>query len=1070
MISAPVLASVTFCYLILLFVVAYYSEKIYKKNPAFLNNPYVYTLSLAVYCTSWTYYGSVGRFTTHGIEFLAIYIGPTLVIFTWWFLLRKMVRISEEYSITSLVDFISFRYGKSNILGIVAAIFCLLGVIPYISLQLKSMSDTIQIMLGYEVVREANIFKDESFYVALFIAIFSAVFGTRHFGDKRKHPALVGAIAFESILKLSIFLLAGFMITFVMFNGVSDIFTQMINSDNIDVQRKFYSLATIQGSSSSPSEWLAVILMSMMAVMFLPRQFHMAVVENLNEHHIPKSMYLFPLYLFLINLFVIPIAFAGIIIFQNSGNSDYYSLTIFLKEKQFFWAILVYLGGIAASTGMVIIASVSLGTVFVNNILLPFFVRVLVRRKIGSILIHLKRLMIIVIILLGYLYYYFVGSSFSLVSLGLTSFAAVTQLAPIIICGMFFRTVNAKGAIAGIIAGFVIWFYTLIIPFVVKAGLLPGSILDDGLFGIYLFNPTALFGLSGFDIWSHSLFWSLLFNIIFFFGVSIFSNQSESEKETAEACVESLKLERFIRSKAVISGLGVDDMQDILKDFFGEKYAANKIEEYLESIDKKRGELNAFEITELKSLTEKYLSEAVGPGAARLILNSYMDMIGSKEQKVFDVFKDLVSLSVTESRETLIKRLSELNLLLEVSKVFAGVGELQSKIDRALSLIKETFRFDLVILRNIRGEKLVAASYVGDMTGGLLSSYRVLEPEHSYIGRAVQLRKQIAINDIDHIELNQFSSELKRHGVLSFCHTPIIIGGKLQGILSFFSKEYKGLFTEEFLDLLQSVANQMGFLIDNSKQTEQLIKMREISKELQIAKEIQNSLLPAKFPDVRGIKVDATCISSEYVGGDYFDFFNVTEDGFDFVVADVSGHNIASALVMSEVRSLLKSIVNSRGELSPAEILGHINRGMYDDLAKLEFIITLIYMRVDTKNNRITYANAGQNPPIICDKGKEAYEITGGDPLLGVFSEYSFKEFTVELKGDETILAYTDGLTDTQNIYGDFFGIENLKKTLCGVMFKDPSELKSYILDTLIEFRGDRGQTDDVTMVVISLK
>ncbi len=1068
MISTVILFLITFCYLFLLFIIAYYSEKIYKSFPGFLNNSYVYTLTLAVYCTSWTYYGSIGRFSSHGIEFIAIYLGPTLVIFTWWFLLRKIVRISEEHSITSLVDFISFRYGKSNIVGIVAAIFCLLGIIPYISLQLKSMSDTIHIMLGHEMINNSSIVFDESFYISLFIAVFSAIFGTRHFGDKRKHPALVGVIAFESIFKLVTFLLAGFFITYFLFNGVSDILYQAANSASVDVQKKYYTLSTIQATASSPSEWMAMLLMSMMAVMFLPRQFHMTVVENMDEKHIAKSMYMFPLYMFLISLFVIPVAFAGIILFEAGGKPDYYFLTIFLEKKELFWAAFVYLGGIAASTGMIIVSSVSLGTVFVNNLLVPFFVKILVKRKIGSVLVHLKRLMIIVIILMGYFYFYFIGSSFSLVSIGLTSFAAVTQLAPIIICGIFFKTVNARGAVAGLIAGFCLWFYTLIIPFMAEAGIISESVISEGLFGIYLLNPLALFGLSGLDMWSHSLFWSLLFNLIFFFGVSIFTDQTELEQETAESCVEALKLEKFIRSKAVISGFGVDDMQNILKDFFGDKYAELKINEYLELAGKTKEELNAFDISELKNITEKQLSEAVGPGAARLIINSYLDMAGTKEQKVMDVFKDLVSLSVTESRGTLIKRLSELNLLLDVSKVFSSVGDLNSKIHKALLLIKETFKLDLVVFRKVEENRLVVVSHVGDKTGGLVTSYRSLEPEHSYIGRAVKLRKQFAVNDIDHIELNQFSSELKKHGIVAFCHTPIVIGEKLHGILSFFTKSYKGLFTDEFLDLLQSVANQIGFLIDNSLQTEQLIKMREISKELQIAKDIQNSLLPEKYPEVKGLAVDAVCIPSEFVGGDYFDFFNVNENGFDVVVADVSGHNVASALVMSEVRSLIKSIVQSRRGLSPKDILTYVNSGMYPDLSKLEFIITLIYMRVDVNNKKIVYANAGQNPPIICDRTGGSRELTGGDPLMGIFEEYNFSEFTIDIHGDESLLVYTDGLTETQNTEGEFFGIENLKSTLCGVLFRDPAELKSYILDTLIEFRGSKNQTDDITMVVIN--
>lgn len=1063
---------ITLLYLFLLYIVGYISEKLYIKNSKYICNPYVYSLTLAVYCTTWTYYGSVGRAVSNGIEFLAIYIGPTLIIFTWWFFLRKLVRIAENHSITSLADFISFRYGKSKRLGILVTLLCLIGVIPYISLQLKAINETI-FLIAYNTPylgTKTLLVKDTAFYVSIIIGIFGALFGTRHFGDHRKHPSLVGVIAFESIIKLIVFLIAGIFITYFMYDGFRDILSQVVNSQSPFIKGKLDTVFKIGGSNVSSSEWLALVVMSMFAVMFLPRQFHMAVIENTDEKHIIKSMYLFPLYLFVINIFVIPIAFAGLIKFEGGGNPDYYSMGLLIENGNYLLAILVYLGGLSAATGMIIVTSVSLANMFINNFILTFIVRYVIKINLGMIIPHLKRAATLFVVMVGYYYFVKVGSSFSLVNLGLTSFAAVSQFAPAIIFGIFWRDANEKGALAGISLGFLFWFYTLIVPYMAKSGVIDYNIILNGLFGVKILRPTALFGLDTLDIWSHSLFWSLAFNIAGIVLVSSLSEKSVVESETASLCVDSFSFGYIARKRSVIEGLTVDDIESILNNFFGKKTSQEKITAYLQTINKNRGNLNMTEVTTLRDKAEEMLSSAVGPGAAKLIFESYAQIKGKGETKVIDVFKDLLSYGVGESKETLVKRISELNVILDISRIFSSVNTLETKLFKALEIIKDTFHFDLVILRRKIGEVLAVYSYAGELNSSLLTSYRLIDPKRSYIGKAAVQKIPLAVNDINQIELNEFSIDLKKHGVISFAHIPLIINEEVHGIITCYSKLFKNVFSKEIISLLQSIANQMAYMINNHYQTEEIIKMREVAKELEIAKQIQKSLLPEKYPEVYGVQMLGVCYPSEFVGGDYYDFYQIREGVFDVVIADVSGHNVASALIMTELRSIIKSIINFQKNITPAKIMSILNREIYGDLTKLEFIITMIYMRVNINNGTITFSNAGHHPPIVFQQGKEIKELIFGDPLLGLMEDISYKEMTYTLKDNDVVFMYTDGIIETENDKREFYGIKRLKDTLVNSREESLNGLFKLIFDDVVNFRGSKVQNDDITMTAFKVK
>ncbi|MCK4503288.1 MAG: stage II sporulation protein E, partial [Desulfuromonadales bacterium] len=533
MISAQTILFISLGYFALLFLVALFAEKCRRTGTCLLKNSHIYSLSLAVYCTSWTFYGSVGKAATSGLEFLPIYLGPTLIAFTWWFLLRKMVLISKQQNITNIADFLSSRYDRSTVLGAIVTLFAVFGITPYIALQLKAIAHTLEILSSQISVQQdslntyasnlpSNI--DMAFFVALLLALFGILFGARTLDSSEKHEGLVVAVAFESLVKLIAFIAVGIFVTYGLFDGFVDIFQRF--------QEQFpeRSDLLLLGTEQTPyTKWFTLIILSMMAVMFLPRQFHIMITENTNEQHIKSAMWKFPAYLFLINLFVLPIALGGLII--NGGDTsqaDYFVLTLPLSTGHPWLALLVFIGGLSASAGMVMVSSVALATMILNHLVMPIILKMNIKAlNISGFLINIKRLGIIVVIFIGYFYFKIIGDSYALVNMGLISFAAVTQFAPAVIGGLFWKRANRKAAITGISCGFAIWFYTLLIPAFVRSGWFSSDILENGPYGISLLNPLELFGLYGFDIYTHSLFWSMLFNFAAYLTISFYARQSD---------------------------------------------------------------------------------------------------------------------------------------------------------------------------------------------------------------------------------------------------------------------------------------------------------------------------------------------------------------------------------------------------------------------------------------------------------------------------------------------------------------------------------------------------------------
>jgi Na+/proline symporter/nitrogen-specific signal transduction histidine kinase len=628
MLTAPVILIASFAYLGLLFAIAYYGDKRADAGRSIIANPYIFALSLAVYCTSWTFYGSVGRAATSGIGFLPIYLGPTLMAALWWYVMLKIIRISKQNRITSIADFIASRYGKSQMLGGLVTIIAVVGIIPYIALQLKAISNTFSIVL--HVPERALLDKqsaplflgDNTFYIAMLLAAFTILFGTRHLDATERHEGLVAAVAFESLVKLLAFIAVGFFVTFWLYDGFGDIFSRAAQVPELG------ALLTFGGAAGNYTTWASLTFLSMAAIMFLPRQWQVTVVENVDERHLTKAIWLFPLYLLAINVFVLPIALGGLMHFPSGTvDADTFVLTLPIAENAPGLALFAFIGGLSAATGMVIVETIALSTMVCNDLVMPVLLRMkglrlTARRDLSGLLLGIRRGAIVLILVLGYLYFYLAGEAYALVSIGLISFSAVAQFAPAIIGGIFWKGGTRAGAVCGLAAGFIVWLYTLLLPSFAKSGWLPIEFLSEGLLGIDLLKPQQLFGLSGLDDTAHCLFWSMLANIGCYVAVSLAKGPSAAEHGQATVFVDALRLSGATAGQRLWRGsASVNDLLALLGRFLGPERAREAFESYARA----RGASSIESLAADASLVhhaESLLAGAIGSASARVMVAS----------------------------------------------------------------------------------------------------------------------------------------------------------------------------------------------------------------------------------------------------------------------------------------------------------------------------------------------------------------------------------------------------------------------------------------------------------------
>ncbi len=815
MLSQNFVIPAAFGYLLLLFAIAYYGDWRRAQGRSIIANPYIYTLSLAVYCTSWTFFGSVGRAATQGLPFLTVYLGPTILAFFWWFVLRKMLRICKENNLTTMSDFLTLRFGKRPWVGILATVGVLFAIVPYIGLQLKSVADTYNILVQRAVTSPLHVpvFQDTAFYVSLILAAFCILFGARHLDPTERHEGMVAAVAFESIIKLLAFLAIGFLVTYGLFHGWEDIFTR--------IRLKEGCLGLLALNTGPNNSYLLVMvqtLLGMGAIILLPRQFHMAVVENTDERHILTAMWLLPLYLLVINLFVMPIACGGLLLGLPAAQGDTFVLQIPLQNGHPWLALVTFLGGLSASTAMVAVASVAVSTMLLNSLVMPGAIRLNLEKYLPAFLLNIKRATILVVILLGYGSYRLIGPSAMLVDMGLIAFCGVMQLAPPILGALYWRDATRSGAVAGLTLGFLVWAYTLIIPYLINAGWFPQSILDSGPLGLSWLKPTAFLGLAGLDELSHAFFWSMFVNVGAFVGVSLLTEPSPEEVEQARRFVEVFKVEERPRDKRFTFLPSLSQFTHFMGKFIGLRKAREASRAFLREMGVPEKEWGDKEKLELASVVERTIAGSVGPATARVIVEGYLSGLGSRTEDVFDLFSK-VSSSLEASEEKLKRRAAELSVLYEAARRLASSLAIPDLLEGVLDLLVERLGIERCAVRLLGEDGLLHLK--GSRGLGPEAREQAVEPvPQSLLGECLSSSQVISVPDslavADRLQ-GLFPEETEASLVLA----PLTTETRTMGVLTAVSRQ-KGAFAKEHIGFFQSLAGQLGLAVLSATMEEAL--------------------------------------------------------------------------------------------------------------------------------------------------------------------------------------------------------------------------------------------------------
>ncbi|MGF1548597.1 MAG: ATP-binding protein [Thiotrichales bacterium] len=628
MLPSALVIGASFIYLLLLFAIAYFGDQRAAAGRSIIASPWVYALSMAVYCTAWTYFGSVGRAANAGVWFLPIYLGPTLAMILAWIVVRKMIRIAKTYRVTSIADFIASRYGKSPLLAGMVTLITVVGIVPYIALQLKAISSAYVVLtspLHAPAVQTGEWWSDSTLYVALALAGFTIVFGTRHLDSTERHEGMVAAIAFESIVKLVAFLAVGLFVVFGVFGGFGDIFSRAMADDALRALLSFD-----QGKLFAYPQWFALTLLAMLSVIFLPRQFQVMVVENVDERHLKRAAWVFPLYLLLINLFVLPIALGGLLYFGDDRfNPEFFVLLFPLAHDQPALALFVFIGGLSAATGMVIVEAIAVSTMVCNDLVMPLLLRT---RHFGArsggdltrLLLAIRRLAIVGILLLGYLYFHLAGEVYALVSIGLISFAAVAQFAPSMLGGMYWKGGTRRGVLVGLSLGFGFWVYTLLLPSLAKSGWISSDFMTAGIWGISWLRPEQFLGLGGLDNLTHSLFWSLFANISGYVLVSLWGRPSPREASQALLYVDVFNRTASANPVFWQGRATVADLRRLAARFLGADRTLRLLQDYAGRVGAARIEAIPAD-ARLVQFVETQLAGAIGGASARAMVASVVE-------------------------------------------------------------------------------------------------------------------------------------------------------------------------------------------------------------------------------------------------------------------------------------------------------------------------------------------------------------------------------------------------------------------------------------------------------------
>ena len=653
MFSPLAVISTVILYMLLLFVVAQYVERRIARTGRPLKSPWVYALSLAVFHTSWTFYGSVGFASTSGLLFLGIYVGALIGIMFWWVTLRKMVAIKETFRITSIADFISTRYRRSQRIAGLVTLIALIGILPYIALQLKAIVNSFEIItqgrggMGSEY---------SGLFITLIMTAFTIIFGVRRLDPTERHQGMIVALVVESIVKLVAFASVGLFVCFVLYNGLGDI-NARIEEANLSYLTQFNAV------ENSASMWVTLIVLSFAGIFLLPRQFHVAVIENTDQKHIKTAMWLFPLYIIAINLFVVPLAAAGLMSGLPAESADFFVLLLPQQANYPILTMFAFIGGFSAATGMIIITTMTLATMVSNHLILPVIELSTATQRLRTHLLQIRWILVALILASSYWFEREFSNSYILVAIGLLSFVAILQFAPAVFGGMFWQNANSGGAFSGLLAGFFIWCYTLGLPTFIKQGWLNEDILIHGPWGIEQLKPEALLGLDGLNPVTHSVIWTLLFNISFYILGSLIYHPHKDERTLTTEFMAALHPQNN-NSKARPTGLDtyitlnvkLEEAKTLLSQYLTADKARESVITIAEDLQVLgKSHITIIELIEFHRMLEHLLAGSIGAASAHSALEQtirYSDRESSDLKALYShIVNELSTQSVVMEKE-----------------------------------------------------------------------------------------------------------------------------------------------------------------------------------------------------------------------------------------------------------------------------------------------------------------------------------------------------------------------------------------------------------------------------------
>jgi len=623
-----------------LVAVAEWAERQEARGRPIASNALVYSLSLGVYATAWTYYGSVGLAARNGVLFLTVYLGPTLCAVLWWWVLRRLIQVKERYRITGIADLLALRYEKSERVALIATIVIVVGLIPYLALQLKTMIATLALVAGGARLTYPAAGRELGPPLVALMLLFTIAFGLRRVRPTERHPGMVVALAVECVVKLGAFLAAGAFVTYGLFHGFGDILRRAAAPG---------SPAPDLLGGQGPITWLSHLLLSFFAVLLLPRQFHLAVVESSDAEHVRTATWLFPLYLLAINVFVLPVALAGLLLGHPAAEADTFLLTLPIAAGRTLLSWLVFLGGFSAGTGMVVVETTALSTMIANHVVVPGAQRFAALGGLRRHVLLTRWAAAALILVAAFAYERAFGRNYTLTSIGFISFAAVLQLAPPLIGGFVWRGASRVGAMAGLTAGFLAWIYTLVVPVLVRSGWLPASLILDGPFGIEALQPEGVLDVH-LDAVSHAVVWTLLANVGAFVGASLLFPPRAADEAMSDELRRAAARTGPVHVGSVAPGLvPVAEKRaraaSLRARKHGEQTAASLADACLARTGARLdGALSALQLADLQSEVETTLAAAIGtagahaairreplvtPEEARAISAAYADVLAS---------------------------------------------------------------------------------------------------------------------------------------------------------------------------------------------------------------------------------------------------------------------------------------------------------------------------------------------------------------------------------------------------------------------------------------------------------